>query len=135
MKYAELKIGQKKEEKIIFTEDTVVMYSILYGDKNPIHTDEGYAKKTIFKQRIVHGMLVMSYIASILGNTLPGEGSIYLKQDVKFTAPVFLGDEITIEVTIKELIKEKKHAILATNVYNSKGEPVILGSARLKVPK
>ena len=133
MKYTELKIGQKKKEKIIITEDNVVMYSILYGDKNPVHTDKGYAKKTIFKERIAHGMLVMSYISSILGNALPGEGSIYLGQDIKFTAPVFLGDEITIEVTITQLIKEKKHAILATNVYNSKGEPVILGSARLKV--
>ena len=105
-------------------------------DHNPVHLDEEYAKTTIFKKRIAHGMLGVSYISSILGTKFPGEGTIYLGQTVKFLAPVFLGDVLEVKAEISELKKGKNdRATLRTTCTNQDGKIVIDGEASVILPK
>jgi acyl dehydratase len=82
-------------------------FASVTGDHNPVHVDEEFAKKTRFGRRIAHGMLTASLISAVLANKLPGEGSVYLGQTLKFVAPVFPGDEITARVTVKEIREDK----------------------------
>jgi len=92
-------------KKFLITEDIITEYSKISQDMNPVHLDDEYAKNSIFKKRIAHGMLLGGYISSIIANEYPGEGSIYLQQTLNFINPCYIGDEI--EVVI-ELIEQKK---------------------------
>jgi 3-hydroxybutyryl-CoA dehydratase len=111
----------------------ITKFSNLSGDVNPIHLDEEYAKKTIFKTRITPGLLVASFISAVIANKLPGRGSIYLSQDLKFKRPVYINDTITTQVTITDILDEKNIVILNTKCINQKGTVVIDGSASVKV--
>ncbi|HAQ56335.1 MAG TPA: enoyl-CoA hydratase [Acholeplasmatales bacterium] len=131
----ELKIGDQASLKKKFVEADIVGFAEVSGDRNPAHMDEAYAQTTIFKTRIVHGMLVGSLFSALLGTELPGLGSIYTNQTLKFTKPVYLNDEITATVTVRELIVEKNRVILDTTAVNQKGEVVILGEATIMPPR
>lgn len=134
MKYEELKVGQWAEVSKTITEADIVMFAGITTDCNPIHLDEEYAKKTVFKRRIAHGILVSGLISSVLAGKLPGPGCIYMGQDLKFTAPVFIGDTITARVEITELRDDKKIVKLSTICTNQEGKEVIVGSAVVKHP-
>lgn len=99
------------------------------GDHNPVHVDETFAQRTRFGRTIAHGMLTASLISAVLANNLPGEGSIYLGQTLKFIAPVFPGDEITARVTVKEIREDKPIIKLETICVNQRDEIVIRGEA------
>lgn len=103
------------------------------GIFNPIHTDEEFAKETVFKTRIAHGAFTASFISNVLGNQLPGPGGIYVRQDLKFLAPVRVGDTITTRVEIIEMIAEKKRLILTTVCTNQEGVDVLAGEAELMI--
>jgi 3-hydroxybutyryl-CoA dehydratase len=126
------KAGDKATTKKAFTAKDVELFAELSTDKNPIHLDDAYSATTIFKQRIVHGSLVSSLISAVLGNKMPGNGSIYLSQTVNFKRPVFLNDEVTCVVEIMEILTEKSIYKLSTNCYNSNNEIVIEGNAVIK---
>lgn len=104
----ELQLGDVAKTTVKVTEDLVKLFAEVSGDNNPVHLDEEYASATPFKSRIAHGMLVGSLISKLLGTELPGEGTIYLEQNLRFLKPVYLGDEVTATVSIKELLTEKK---------------------------
>lgn len=131
----ELSIGMSSTIKKAFTEDDVHSFSKVSGDLNPAHIDEVYASKTMFKSRIVHGMLVGSLFSAILGTKLPGLGSIYTNQTLKFLRPVYLNEEITATVTVKELMIEKNRVILDCVATNEKGEVVLVGEATIMPPR
>ena len=131
MKYLELKLGMKSSITKTITETDVILYSGVSLDTNPAHLNEEYAKTTMFKKRIAHGMLTAGLISAVLGTRLPGEGSIYMGQELKFKAPVYMGDTITAEVEIIELIDEKNQIILKTVCTNQDGKVVIDGTARI----
>ena len=131
----EMKVGDKASVTRAFTEQDVADYARVSGDHNPAHMDEEYAKTTMFKTRIVHGMLVGSLFSALLGTELPGVGSIYTGQTLKFTKPVHVNEEITASVTVKELITEKNRVILECLAVNPQGEPVIMGEATIMPPK
>ena len=128
----ELFVGQKAEKEFLVTEETGVAFAEVSQDKNPLHLDTEYAEKTRFGKKIAHGMLMGGYISSMIGMELPGEGSIYMKQELTFLRPVYYGDRIRVEITVSELQMEKKRAVLSTNCYNQNGEQVIAGSALVK---
>lgn len=128
----ELAVGQKCEREFSIAEEDGQAFAQVSKDINPIHLDEEYAKKTRFGGKIVHGMLLGGYISSLIGTELPGEGSIYMKQELNFLRPVRYGDIIRVEIAVTELILEKKRAVLSTNCYNQKGEQVIEGMALVK---
>ena len=130
MKY---QIGQKATIKKTFSKDDVVEFARITGDYNPIHIDEDYAKQTVFGKPIVHGILCTGLISSVIAGHLPGSGSIYLGQELKFLSPVFHDDLLYAEVEIIDIIEEKKHIILNTIVSKIDGTVVIEGKARVKV--
>ncbi|MFA5006749.1 MAG: MaoC family dehydratase [Candidatus Izemoplasmatales bacterium] len=130
-----LRVGDTASLSKSFTEADVAGFAAVSGDHNPAHMDEAYAKDTVFGARIVHGMLVGSLFSAILGTELPGLGSIYTHQTLKFTKPVYLGDAVTATVTVRELIPEKNRVILDTVAVNQKGETVIVGEAVIMPPK
>ena len=129
MRTETLQIGDHVRKSKTFTADEVELFSKLSGDENPIHLKEAFAAKTIFKKRVVHGSLVNSLFSNILGNEMPGVGTIYCKQDSKFLKPVFIGDTVTAEVTISHIDPGKNRVYLDTKAYNQHGDLVIAGRA------
>ncbi len=131
----QLEVGQKVSFTKTVTEADVYNYAGVSGDFNPAHMNEEYAKNTAFKTRIAHGMLSAGFISAVLGTKLPGPGTIYLNQDLRFTKPVHFGDTITATITVEELIKEKNRAILKTVCTNQDGDVVVEGTAKVMSPK
>ncbi|MDD3832218.1 MAG: MaoC family dehydratase [Clostridia bacterium] len=132
MKYSDLYVGQKDSITKTFTDEDVRKFSQVSLDTNPIHLDEEAAKNSIFGRRIVHGIATCGLISAVLANKLPGAGTIYLGQEARFTAPVFLGDTITAECEIIELRDDKHIVKLQTTCTNQDGKAVITGVATVK---
>ena len=135
MKAHTLQIGDQTRKSKTFTEHEVELFSRLSGDANPIHLEDDFAARTIFKKRVVHGSLVNSLFSNILGNELPGVGTIYCKQDSHFLKPVYIGDTVTAEVTISHIDRERNRVYLDTKAYNQNGDQVISGTAMVLPPK
>lgn len=132
MTFQDLYIGQKASIQKTVSAADITAFAGVSLDVNPIHMSEKYAENTPFGQRIVHGMLTASLISAVLGIQLPGPGTVYLGQELRFVAPVFLGDDITAEVEIIELREDKKIVKLNTTCYNQDGKKVITGIATVK---
>lgn len=131
----QLSINQTETFRKTIAESDVYLFAGITGDTNPAHIDEVYASSTKFNKRIVHGLLVASFISTVLGTKLPGPGTIYISQTINFKAPVYIGDTIEARVTVKEIIKEKNRVILNTEVYNQNNELVVAGEAMVLAPK
>jgi len=131
----ELKIGDSAQISKTITESDIELFAKATGDFNPVHLDQAYAEKTSFKGRIAHGLLSVGLLSAVLGNTLPGHGTIYLSQEVKFLAPVRIGDTITAKVEVIELIPEKNRAKFRTTCTNQDGKLVVEGTAWGMPPK
>ena len=131
----QITLGQSASFAKTITETDVYMFAGISGDLNPAHVNEEYAKNTMFKGRIAHGMLGASLISTVLAMHLPGPGTIYLKQDLKFLAPVRFNDTITATCTVKEKIDEKNRLVLDCVVINQDGTAVISGEATVMPPK
>jgi 3-hydroxybutyryl-CoA dehydratase len=130
--YDEIKIGDDASLSRTITEAHIVNYAGITGDMNPIHVDAEYAKQSMFGERVAHGMLVAGLISAVLGTQLPGPNSIYLGQDLKFTAPVKIGDTVKVVVTVTEKRDDKRIIKLRTTASNQRGEVVIDGNAVMK---
>jgi len=131
----EIKVGDSAEWSRTVTEHDIKLFAEATGDFNPVHLDQSYAEKTFFKGRIAHGLLSLGYISTVLGNILPGHGTIYISQEVKFLAPVRIGDTITARVEIMELIPEKNRVKFKTICLNQEGKIVLDGAAWVMPPK
>lgn len=129
------KIGEKEFYSKTITEKDVYNFAEISGDFNPIHIDKEEAEKSVFGKLIAHGFLVASFISNIIGMKLPGKGSIYLEQDLKFKKPVYIGDIVTASVEIVEIINAEKRILkLKTIVKNQEDVIVIEGYAVVKAP-
>ena len=133
MRIKEFYVGQSASLKKVFSSDDVKVFAELSLDKNPIHLDETYARQSLFGIRIVHGFFVGSLISAVFGTVLPGEGAIYLHQEMNFRTPVYHGEEIKATVTVTNIKKEKSILYFDTKCENERGEIVIDGNAVLKV--
>jgi acyl dehydratase len=133
MRIEEFYVGQRASLKRVFSSDDVKVFAELSLDKNPIHLDETYAGQSLFGKRIVHGFFVGSLISAVFGTVLPGEGAIYLHQEMNFRKPVYHGEEIKATVTVTNIKKEKSILYFDTKCENERGEIVIDGNAVLKV--
>ena len=131
----EIKIGDSAQISNTITDTVINDFAKATGDFNPIHLDQTYAEKTYFKGRIAHGVLSIGYISSVLGNLLPGPGGILLSQDVKFLAPVRIGDVITAKAEVIELNPGKNRVKFKTTCTNQKGEVVVDGTALSLCPQ
>lgn len=124
-------IGQEiTEEKVFFKED-IEKFAEISGDKNPLHVNEEYAKKSRFGGIIVHGVLVMGLISKMIGTRLPGEGSVYMEQNVQFRKPVYVGEKIIAKVKIIDMDVNRKIISLKTDVFDEAGHCVIRGNAKI----
>ena len=130
-----LNVGDSAEVSKTITEEDVRAFAELTGDRNPVHLDEEYASTTRFGRRIAHGMLGASLISTVLASELPGRGSVYLSQTLRFTAPVFFGDTVTARVAVKHVREDKPVVTLETVCTNQRGERVVEGEAVVLVPR
>lgn len=130
-----LTIGATASRTRTFTSDDVQAFAEVSGDHNPIHLDSEYAATTVFERPIAHGMLTASMISGILGTELPGLGTIYLSQTMKFKAPVYIGDEITATVEVVTYRDDKRIGTLSTTCTNQDGKIVLEGEAVVIAPE
>lgn len=132
MRYADLAVGQTAEYMKTVSDGDVMAFAEITGDFNPVHVDEQAAAKSRFRGRIAHGMLSAGLVSAAIANKLPGSGSIYLAQSLRFTAPVRINDTITVLLTITELLS-KNRVKLSTTCRNQNGETVLDGEATILV--
>jgi len=130
-----LQVGDVAEFAKTVSETDIYLYAGITGDFNPAHVNEEYAKNTFFKTRIAHGMLTAGLISAIIANQLPGPGTIYLKQELNFLAPVRIGETITGRVEVIEINVEKNRVRLKTTCSNQDGVIVISGEGLVSPPK
>ncbi|NNG06814.1 MAG: MaoC family dehydratase [Desulfobacteraceae bacterium] len=131
----ELKVGDTAEFTKTVSEADIYMYAGVTGDANPAHINEVYASNTFFKTRIAHGMLLGGFISTVLGNRLPGNGTIYMKQELEFLAPVRIGDTVTARAEVVEIIQDKNRVLMRTTCVNQDGVTVVDGKALVSPPK
>lgn len=124
-----IEVGQTASLKRVLTQEDVQTFADLSGDHNPIHLDAEFAATTVFKKPIVHGMLSASLISTALAMKLPGEGSVYMSQSLSFKLPVYVGEEVTVVLTVTNVRTDKPIVTLQTQVLNSKQRVVIEGEA------
>ena len=130
--YEEIQVGDKASFSKTISESDVYQFAGITGDFNPIHINTEFAKESIFKERVVHGILTTGLISTVIGTKLPGTDTIYLSQKVDFKAPVKIGDTVTAEVEVLEKKDPKKIIFLKTTVKNQRDEIVIEGEAVVK---
>ena len=131
--FEDLAVGMTASITRRMTDADIRKFAEATGDTNPIHLDEEFAKGTIFKTRIAHGMLTASHISSVFATRLPGAGCIYVSQEFRFKAPVRLGDDVTARVEVTGFVPEKKFVIFKTQCLVG-DKAVVEGEAVLKVP-
>lgn len=130
----ELTVGQNAELTHTVTEDDVLKFADASGDHNPLHVDEDYARKTMFRGRIAHGLLPASFVSAVVGTLLPGPGSIYLGQTLSFHRPTRIGDTCLARVEVAAIDAETARVILRTTC-SIDGELVLEGEATVRVPR
>ncbi|MBC8030136.1 MAG: MaoC family dehydratase [Pyrinomonadaceae bacterium] len=123
------KIGDTASITRKITDKDIRAFAEVTGDHNPVHLDEAFARETRFGRRIAHGMLGASLISAVLGNELPGKGSIYLSQSLQFLGAVYIDDTVTARVTVTKVREDKSIVTLETVCENQRGEIVIRGEA------
>ena len=123
------KVGDSARVSKTISEADIVAFSQISGDHNPLHLDAAFAANSRFGQRIAHGALVSSLISNVIGNQLPGQGSIYLSSNLKFRAPTFIDDTITATATISSIREDKPVFVLACVCNNQHGEVVCQGES------
>lgn len=128
MDYSELSVGMSAEFSKEVTDADVRSFADITGDHNPVHLDDAIASRSRFGGRIAHGMLSAGIVSAAIAGKLPGPGSVYLSQTMKFTAPVRIGDTITATITVLELLSRNR-VRLATTCRNQSGETVLDGEA------
>jgi 3-hydroxybutyryl-CoA dehydratase len=123
------RVGDSAEFTRTIRDEDIARYAEITGDTNPVHLDEEYARHTRFGRRIAHGMLTAGFISTVLGTEMPGPGTIYLGQSLRFLAPVYPSDTITATATIERYDVEKGRMTISTVCRNGNGEEVLTGEA------
>jgi 3-hydroxybutyryl-CoA dehydratase len=125
-------IGTQSTLSRVITEEDIALFAQVTGDRNPIHLDAAYAERSFFGKRIAHGFLIGSLISAVLGNDLPGPGTIYLGQTLKFLAPIHIGDTVMVTVKVVAVREDKRIVTLHTECTNQEGKLVLSGEATVK---
>ncbi|MEK0084393.1 bifunctional enoyl-CoA hydratase/phosphate acetyltransferase [Benzoatithermus flavus] len=132
--FDEIEIGESASFERVITKEDIELYAAVSGDANPMHLDEAFARQARFQGVVAHGMLTAGLISNLLGNKLPGPGTIHVGQDLRFSAPVRAGDTITVSVTAKEKDPERKLVRFDCACINQDGRPVLTGVATVLAP-
>ncbi len=131
--FEDLKEGMQDAFAKTITNSDVSTFAGISGDTNPVHLNHEFASETMFEGPVAHGMLTASFISTVIGTKLPGPGCIYLSQDLRFLAPVKVGDTVTAVCTVTKLIPKKRMIEMET-ICSVGGEPVLEGKAVILVP-
>lgn len=129
-----LKVGDRGQFSKTISEQDVFRFADVSGDFNPLHIDEGYASKTVFKHRVAHGILTAGIISTVLGGEIPGIGTIFVELHIRFLKPVYIGDTVTATATVTEIVNPKRVRLLVA-CLNGKGEDVAIGNALVIPPE
>lgn len=129
----DLEIGTHRHLTKVVSDEDIQMFSEVSTDRNPVHLDDEYAAGTMFKGRIAHGMLTAGLISAVIGEQLPGHGTIYLSQNLKFMGPVRPGDEVRTDVIVTDINREKRKVTMETKCVVD-GKPVLMGEAVVLAP-
>jgi 3-hydroxybutyryl-CoA dehydratase len=129
----DFEVGERAQISKVISEDDILSFARITGDHNPVHIDPEFASKTRFGGRIAHGILSAGLISAVLGTRLPGPGSIYLSQSLKFVRPIWIGDTLTAEVEVVDWDPVKRIIRLSTRCFNQGDEDVLTGEAVLLV--
>ena len=132
-KFEDMSVGMTHQTVHIITEKDIDLFAEVSGDRNPLHMEEEFAKNTPFGQRIAHGALTASYISGILGNDLPGPGSIFVGLNMRFRRPVLIGSEVIVKVEVTEM-RERGNRVTLKVSCNVDGKAAISGEAMVMVP-
>ena len=130
----DLDVGMSATYAKTVSEADIVLFAGISGDSNPVHVDDDYARDTMFKGRIAHGMLTASFISAVLGTRLPGPGCIYLSQNLRFKAPVRIGDTVRAVVEVTGIDRDRARITVSTRCTVG-DRTVIDGEAVLMVPR
>jgi 3-hydroxybutyryl-CoA dehydratase len=130
-KFETINVGDNASFTKTITETDIYLYCGISGDFNPLHVDELYAHKALFKGRVAHGLLVAGLLSNVLGMKLPGPGTIYISQNLKFFKPAYINDTITAKVEVLDKIPSKHHIILRTYCVNQSSEYIMDGEAKV----
>ena len=133
--FDELSIGQRAEYTKPVEERDIQLFAAVSGDVNPLHLDAEYAATTDFGERIAHGMLTGAFISAALALSLPGPGTVYLGQSLRFRRPVKIGDTITVQLEVTEKRDDKGFVTLACTAVNQAGKTVVTGTAEVMAPR
>ena len=133
--FDEITVGQTATYSKTITEEDIVQFAVVSGDANPVHLDADFAATTQFGERIAHGMLTGAIISAALAMKLPGPGSIYLNQSLRFTAPVTIGDAVTVKLEVTDKNDRRGFVTLSTEAVNQNDERVATGEAQLIAPQ
>ncbi|MHA6326258.1 MaoC family dehydratase [Roseivivax sp. CAU 1753] len=129
----DIEIGMSRHLKKKITDQDIEMFAEVSTDRNPVHLDDGYARDTIFGGRIAHGMLTAGLISAVIGEQLPGHGTVYMSQTLKFKAPVRPGDIVHAEVTVTAIDAAKRRVTLECHCAVD-GKNVLVGEALVLAP-
>lgn len=129
------KVGDEVTTTRVIQESDITGFAGITGDFNPVHLDDDFARDSRFNRRIAHGMLIASYISAVIGTQLPGPGTIYLRQELNFRAPVFIGDNIIVRVLVTNVREDKPLVTLKTTCVNQEEKTVLDGEALVLVDK
>ena len=129
----DIEIGMSRDLNKIVTDQDIALFAQVTTDHNPVHLDDSYAQKSLFEGRVAHGMLTASLISAVIGEQLPGHGSIYLSQTLKFLAPVRPGDSVYAKVSVTD-INIAKRRIKLDCLCSVDGKKVLIGEATVLAP-
>ena len=132
--YDELNVGDQCVVKKQITQKDIYLFAELSGDVNPVHFDETYAENTPFKKPICHGMLTGALISAVLATELPGPGTVYTGQSLQFRRPVYVGEEVSIILEVKEKKSKRNIVHISCNILNEQGKSVVTGVAEVMAP-
>ena len=129
-----IEVGQEYRHSFSFTQQEVEKFAAVSGDNNPIHLDPAYAAKTVFKRPIIHGFLGASIFSKVFGMLFPGEGTVYMSQNMRFMAPMFVDETYEAVFKVLEVNAEKHRAKVETTVLDKDGKSIIAGDALIMNP-
>ncbi|PWG17723.1 MaoC family dehydratase [Salibaculum griseiflavum] len=129
----DIEIGMVRSLSKTITDQDIEMFAEVSTDRNPVHLDDDYARDTIFEGRIAHGMLTAGLVSAVIGEQLPGHGTVYLGQTMKFLGPVRPGDRVTAEVEVTEIEPAKRRVTMETRCLVD-GKKVLIGEAKVLAP-
>jgi 3-oxoacyl-[acyl-carrier protein] reductase len=132
-RFEKIQLGERAELKHVVTQEDIDKFVELTGDDNKLHVDKAYASNTSFKKPVAHGMLGASFISTIIGTKLPGDGSLWFSQSIEFLLPVRIGDELTVRAEVIKKLDKLQVIELQTDIFNQDKQKVTTGIAKVKI--